>query len=147
MEACLENEETDGVLVILTPQTMTQGTETAKVLADMSMEWRERHKPLLTSFMGGKELTEAQEILRNAQIPNFAFSDVRRKAAAFERSFYFYFYRRLLRFGIICGDITSTWRVFIKFLIQVYPKLRIGKSLKEQQKLSCVPFRRKEGRF
>lgn len=75
LEACLENEETDGVLVILTPQTMTQGTETAKVLADMSMEWRERHKPLLTSFMGGKELTEAQEILRNAQIPNFAFSD------------------------------------------------------------------------
>ncbi|GJD08870.1 Acetate--CoA ligase [ADP-forming] [Galdieria sulphuraria] len=75
LEACFENAETDGALVILTPQTMTQGTETAQVLADMSNQWREKHKPLLTSFMGGKELMEAQEILRNAQIPNFAFSD------------------------------------------------------------------------
>ncbi|GJQ12961.1 hypothetical protein GpartN1_g4752.t1 [Galdieria partita] len=75
LEACLENAETDGALVILTPHTMTQGTETAHVLASISKQWRERHKPLLTSFMGGKELMEAQEILRNAQIPNFAFSD------------------------------------------------------------------------
>eukprot|EP00871_Galdieria_phlegrea_P003633 jgi/Galph1/4270/GphlegSOOS_G2889.1 len=75
LEACLDNEETDGALVILTPQTMTEGTKTARILAELSTQWHERHKPLLTSFMGGKELAEAQEILRRARIPNFAFSD------------------------------------------------------------------------
>lgn len=144
MEACLENVETDGALVILTPQTMTQGTETAQVLADMSSQWREKHKPLLTSFMGGKELMEAQEILRNARIPNFAFSDVSSLMFVYKMNFYCEC-RLLLLFGIICGDTTSICRVFIKFPIQVCQKLLTGKSLEEQRKLCYVLFRKKEG--
>jgi acetyltransferase len=62
----------DGLLVILTPQDMTDPTRTAEALA------RYAHvggKPVLASWMGGARVAAGVEILNRAGIPTFAFPD------------------------------------------------------------------------
>jgi acetyltransferase len=70
----------DGLLVILTPQKMTDSTGTAdrlKALAKLD------GKPLLTSWMGGPEVLVGEEMLNQASIPTFPYPDA--AARAFER--------------------------------------------------------------
>jgi acetyltransferase len=64
--------ETDGLLVILTPQDMTDPTGTAKALVDRMKDF---NKPLLASWMGGKSVTEGKEILKKAGIPCLDYPD------------------------------------------------------------------------
>jgi acetyltransferase len=62
----------DGLLVILTPQDMTDPTLTAEALT------RHAHiagKPVLASWMGGAGVAAGAEILSRAGIPTFAFPD------------------------------------------------------------------------
>jgi acetyltransferase len=62
----------DGLLVILTPQDMTDPTRTAEALA------RYAHvggKPVLASWMGGARVAAGVDILNRAGIPTFAFPD------------------------------------------------------------------------
>ena len=66
------DSQNDGVLVILTPQAMTDATETAKCLR----RWATLEgKPILASWMGGKEVAEGERILREAGIPTFRYPD------------------------------------------------------------------------
>jgi acetyltransferase len=70
----------DGLLVILTPQKMTDCTGTAdrlKAFAKLNL------KPLLASWMGGPEVLAGEELLNQASIPTFAYPDA--AARAFER--------------------------------------------------------------
>ncbi len=68
----LEDPATDGLLVILTPQDMTDSTGTAKALVERVKDFK---KPLLASWMGGGSVTEGREILKKAGIPSFEFPD------------------------------------------------------------------------
>jgi len=68
----LDEPTTDGVLVILTPQDMTDSTGTAKALVERAKEFK---KPILTSWMGGKTVFEGREILKKAGMPNFVYPD------------------------------------------------------------------------
>ncbi len=61
----------DGTLVILTPQDMTEPTETAKALEPFA----KTTKPILGSWMGGVNVEEGRRILTNAQIPSFNYPD------------------------------------------------------------------------
>lgn len=70
----------DGLLVILTPQKMTDCSGTADRLKAFARLGR---KPLLVSWMGGSEVLEGEEILNQANIPTFAHPDA--AARAFER--------------------------------------------------------------
>lgn len=71
--------EADGILVILTPQDMTEATKTAQMLAkELSLG----KKPILTSWMGASHVKEGIEVLANAGIPNFAFPDSASKTFA-----------------------------------------------------------------
>jgi acetyltransferase len=63
---------TDGILVILTPQAMTDPTATARQLVRFA---RIQGKPVLASWMGGVEVAEGAAILRQAGIPTFAYPD------------------------------------------------------------------------
>ena len=63
---------TDGILVILTPQAMTDPTATARQLVRFA---RIEGKPVLASWMGGVEVAEGAAILRQAGIPTFAYPD------------------------------------------------------------------------
>ncbi len=69
---------TDGVLVVLTPQAMTDATATAEKLVSLAKS----DKPLLAAWMGGHEVEAGEEILNRASIPSFKYPD--RAARAFE---------------------------------------------------------------
>lgn len=60
-------EEMDAIVVVVTPQNMTQPTE----LANRLVAVHNKKKPLLTVFMGGKEVNEAKKILMAGGIPNY----------------------------------------------------------------------------
>lgn len=72
LEVALKDDNSDGLLVILTPQAMTDPTETAKVLAS-SLETN--HKPILASWMGGNEVTSGENYLNRASIPTYRYPD------------------------------------------------------------------------
>ena len=68
IQACLEDSNVDGVLTILTPQAMTKPLEAAKAVIDLSAQY---NKPLLTSWMGGEQVTESRAAFKHAKIPTF----------------------------------------------------------------------------
>jgi len=59
-------------VVILTPQTMTDIEEVAKVIVDVSAAY---DKPVLASFMGLVDVTPGVEILRKNGIPHYPFPE------------------------------------------------------------------------
>jgi acetyltransferase len=67
-----KDSENDGVLVILTPQAMTKSVETAELLSKLSIA---RDKPLLTSWMGGAQVSAGAEILSRNGIPSYTYPD------------------------------------------------------------------------
>src|SRR5262249_4762382 len=62
----------DGLLVVLTPQAMTDPTATARELQAYANVPR---KPVLASWMGGASVEPGEQILNRAGIPTFAFPD------------------------------------------------------------------------
>lgn len=62
----------DGLLVILTPQDMTDPTQTAEALKPYADS---TGKPVLASWMGGPMVEAGREILQRAGIPNFNHPD------------------------------------------------------------------------
>ncbi len=71
VEIALQDPAAEGVLVILTPQDMTEPTETAEALAKIER----KGKTLLASWMGADSVRSGKEILTHAGIPNFEFPD------------------------------------------------------------------------
>ena len=67
----------DGLLVILTPQAMTDPTQTAEKLKQAITELKPelQHKPLLASWMGGADVAAGEAILNQAQIYTFPYPD------------------------------------------------------------------------
>jgi acetyltransferase len=67
------NPESDGLLVVLTPQAMTESTETAEQLTAFA---HQRSGPVLASWMGGPIVEAGTQALQAAGIPTFAYPDV-----------------------------------------------------------------------
>jgi acetyltransferase len=80
LEIASKDPNTDGMLVILTPQGMTNPTEIAEKLAPYA---RSTGKPVLASWMGGDFIAEGESILRQAGIPDFPFPDDAARAFEF----------------------------------------------------------------
>ena len=76
-EIASKDPNSDGLLVVLTPQAMTDPTETAKRLAPLA---RASNKPVLASWMGGGTVAEAEAILNQAGIPNYNYPDAAARA-------------------------------------------------------------------
>lgn len=72
VEIAVKDSANDGVLVVLTPQAMTDPTRTAEQLAPFA---KSGNKPILASWMGGTEVQKAREILTSAGIPVFGYPD------------------------------------------------------------------------
>jgi acetyltransferase len=68
VKACLDDENVDGVLVILTPQAMTNPYETAKAMIDLSQKYS---KPLLPCWMGDTLVASARQLFVEAHKPSF----------------------------------------------------------------------------
>ncbi len=76
IQIAAQDPESDGLLVILTPQAMTDPTQTAERLK----AWIENRtyplaKPILASWMGDAEVSQGELLLNQAQIPTFRFPD------------------------------------------------------------------------
>ena len=67
-----KDEGSDGLMVILTPQAMTDPAGTAEQLRPYA---KIAGKPLLASWMGGEEIEPAEHVLRSANIPSFPYPD------------------------------------------------------------------------
>jgi acetyltransferase len=73
IETVLKSLNTDAVLVILTPQAMTEPEKIAKTIAEI---WKKSAvKPLLASFLGGKTVEAAITELQKVRIPNYEFPE------------------------------------------------------------------------
>ena len=68
IDLVLKDNDVDGVLVILTPQAMTALVEVAEAVVEASEKNR---KPIITSWMGGKQVDPARSLFRQARIPTF----------------------------------------------------------------------------
>ncbi len=72
LEIASKDPNSDGLLVVLTPQAMTDPTETARRLTAFAVT---RGKPVLASWMGGKDVVAGEAILNQANIPTFGYPD------------------------------------------------------------------------
>ncbi len=70
-EVILKDDDIDALIVLLTPQAMTQELETAKALVE-AIKKSGRKIPVVTSFIGGEEVKEGTEYLNKNGIPNFS---------------------------------------------------------------------------
>jgi acetyltransferase len=72
LEIAAKDPGTDGLLVILTPQAMTDATQTAEQMKPYAKAFG---KPVLASWMGADEVAAGVEILNQAGIPTFPYPD------------------------------------------------------------------------
>jgi acetyltransferase len=70
VEIAVKDPNTDGLLVILTPQAMTDATATAEQLTPFAQL---DGKPILASWMGAGQVEVGEEILNAARIPTFKY--------------------------------------------------------------------------
>lgn len=80
LEVAAEDPNSDGLLVILTPQAMTDPTATAELLKNYAKKF---DKPVLASWSGGKEVAAGEAILNKAGIPTFEYPDAAAQAFTF----------------------------------------------------------------
>lgn len=73
LEATLADDAVDMLLVILTPQGMTEPIKTAETI--MELHKRYPNKPVVTSYMGAMVLGEATKLLKDNGIPCFPFPE------------------------------------------------------------------------
>ena len=83
LEAVLNDENVDGVIFILTPQSMTEIEETASVIPALA---RRSGKPVVASFMGLMDVSRGIEILERSGIPHYHFPEAAARAMSFCRS-------------------------------------------------------------
>jgi acetyltransferase len=69
IEVVLDDPNVDAVLVLLTPQAMTEATKTAEALVKILKH--KKQKPVLACFLGGKTVAEGVDVLRKNDIPYF----------------------------------------------------------------------------
>ncbi|HEX6710533.1 MAG TPA: bifunctional acetate--CoA ligase family protein/GNAT family N-acetyltransferase [Rubrobacter sp.] len=77
LETAAGDPQSDGLLVVLTPQDMTDPTATAERLAPYADSTR---KPVLASWMGGPAVAAGESILNGAGVPTFDYPDTAARA-------------------------------------------------------------------
>jgi acetyltransferase len=77
LEIAAQDPDSDGMLVILTPQAMTDPTRIAEQLKPLA---KQEGKPVLASWMGGVDVAAGEEILNHANIPTFPYPDTAARA-------------------------------------------------------------------
>jgi len=118
MEICFTDPNSDGFLIICTPQGVADPVETAKIISELS---RQTTKPILTSLMGEDGCREARRILRKNGIP--AFTTPEQAVSTF---MYMYSYTRNLELLYETPEELS-----VELSIPTFLKEVLGKASKE----------------
>lgn len=125
VDAVIKDPQSDGVLVILTPQDMTDPTATAEQIVPFA----HGDKPILASWMGAEMIEKGDSILTAEGIPNFSYPDA------------------------ACRTFANMWR-YTKQLRAIYETPELAKDLldeaawnkKNQRVQDLFSNARKEGR-
>ena len=72
LDTVAKDPNVDGLMVVLTPQAMTEIAETAKAVGELS---RKIDKPVLACFMGEAKVEEGIRILKEYDVPNYSFPE------------------------------------------------------------------------
>ncbi len=72
IDVLVNDQNTDAIIVLLTPQSMTEPIETAQAIVEMR---RHSKKPIVVSLMGKKLVADGVEILRKNKIATTAFPE------------------------------------------------------------------------
>ena len=72
LEAALQDENVDGVIVMLAPQVMTQVEETAEAVGRIVARY---DKPVLGCFMGQAKIGPGIKVLNQYKVPNYPFPE------------------------------------------------------------------------
>jgi acetyltransferase len=78
LEIATTDPNSDGVMVILTPQAMTDPTQTAeqvKAFLEQPPQTASPAKPILACWMGGAEVMAGEAILNRAKVPTYPYPD------------------------------------------------------------------------
>jgi acetyltransferase len=95
LDIVAKDPNSDGALIILTPQDMTNPTQTAEEIKSRFGRPATSGvgKPVLASWMGGKSVAEGETILNEANIPTFAYPDTAARLFS-----YMWLYSRRIKF-------------------------------------------------
>ncbi len=85
LDASLADAGVDGVLVMLTPQAMTQPTEVAATVVAVA---KQAAKPVLTCWMGEGQVAEGRRLFKQAGIPYFTTPEPAVEVFSFLSAFY-----------------------------------------------------------
>jgi acetyl coenzyme A synthetase (ADP forming)-like protein len=69
LDAVLDDPNVDIVLILLTPQAMTEPTTTAKAVVRIAHQ--KKQKPVLACFLGASKVEEGVKVLQNGKIPQY----------------------------------------------------------------------------
>ncbi len=72
LEIVSKDPNVDGIMVVLTPQAMTEIEDTARSVGSLS---HEMDKPVLACFMGEAKVQRGIKVLREYDVPNFSFPE------------------------------------------------------------------------
>lgn len=80
LDICLKDKNVDGVLVILTPQAMTNPTQVALSIIEGANTSK---KPVLASWTGGAKVQEGRNLFANSKVAHFSTPEVAVDAFSF----------------------------------------------------------------
>lgn len=69
LNVVLDDDGVDAVIVLLTPQAMTESKKTAEAIVNISKE--KPDKPIFVCFMGASKVEDGIEVLQQGQIPQY----------------------------------------------------------------------------
>ncbi len=69
----LRDKNVNNILVLLTPQTSTEVEKTARIISKIGKKYN--HKLICASFLGGKSVQKARDIMEKNNIPNFNYPE------------------------------------------------------------------------
>jgi len=72
LDTVANDPNVDGIMVVLTPQAMTEIAETAKAVGELS---NKIDKPVLACFMGEAKVEEGIRVLKEFDVPNYSFPE------------------------------------------------------------------------
>ncbi len=72
LDVVAKDPNVDGIMVVLTPQAMTEIVDTAKAVGEVS---KKIDKPILACFMGEAKVEKGIQVLRGYDVPNYSFPE------------------------------------------------------------------------
>ncbi len=123
LDIILKSSSVDGVIVILTPQKMTNDTAIAKEIVKISKKYS---KPVMTCFMGADTVKNGLNILRENDIPQYPVPE--RAARAMLEMVKYSIYK------------SRPFRIFERFAVNKNPVIKIIKSYRSRNLLEIGEF-------